>query len=211
MNGKDCRKGIFIVILGPDGSGKSTLVNGVSGRLGGIFTEYWHFHWRPNLLPKLSRAGQDSNSATVPSPPGKSAYGPVISFFRYSYYLLDFVLGYWVLIWPRRMRGSLIIGERWYYDVVAYPARYGFSLPGWLLRLGGYLVPTPDLTLLLEADPQAVHDRKPELTVEQVSQQIDRLGSLVPPAPFGARVWTGGDIEESQERLVNLVLSFPVK
>lgn len=109
------------------------------------------------------------------------------------------------------MRGSLIIGERWYYDVIAYPARYGFSLPGWLLSLGGYLVPKPDLTLLLEADPHVIHDRKPELTVEQVSQQIDRLGSLLPQPPFGARIWTGVDIKESQERLVKLILSFPLK
>lgn len=210
-NSKNYRKGMFIVLLGPDGSGKSTLVQRASQQWGKNFKGCWHFHWRPNLLPKLSRTSQVHNSETARKPPEEAAYGTIISFMRYTYYFLDFIVGYWVLIWPRRKRGYLIIGERWYYDVIAYPVRYGFSLPDWLLRCGGYLVPKPDLTILLEADPQAIHDRKPELTVEEISLQIDRLGNLVPPPPAGTRIWTGDDIEESVERLLQSVLSFSMK
>jgi len=205
------RKGVFIVMLGPDGSGKSTLVLCASKQLGRFFKEYWHFHWRPNLLPKLSRTSHEPDFEIAHKPPGKAAYGKVISFMRYIYYLLDFIVGYWVLIWPRRKRGCLIIGERWYYDVIANPVRYGFALPDWLLRLGGYLVPKPDMTLLLEADPQAIHDRKPELTIEEISLQINRLGNLVLPPPAGTRIWTGDDVEESVERLVQTIVTFPMK
>jgi thymidylate kinase len=188
--------GIFAVVLGPDGSGKSTVVDQLLRESESIYTGSWCFHWRPGLLPQPSRQAKQRTSSPLP-PPNEFAYGGAISLLRYCYFLLDFVAGYWLRIYPRRRQGQLVIGERWYFDVLINPQRYGFRLPAWLLRLGGRLIPRPDLTILLKADPTAIHARKPELTVEQITNQIAAMRSILPSDPHGAEVATDVPLGDS--------------
>lgn len=197
------RPGIFAVILGPDGSGKSTLVDRMLALSMENYRGAWRFHWRPGLLPKPGRRSRndDSRPEVVAAPPRDYAYGRTVSLARYLYFLTDFVLGYWLLIFPRRAHGQLVVGERWYYDVIINPQRYGFRVPAWLLHLGGRLVPSPDLTILLEADARAIHARKPELTERQITDQLTAMRALLPDPPRGARITTGGSIEESLQAL----------
>ena len=201
------KKGLFIVVLGPDGSGKSTLVDRASEKLRDDFSGVWRFHWRPGLLPKPRRqrpAGL-TGSSTSPSPPDRYAYGYLVSLFRYVYFLLDFVIGYWFLIRPKRQRRWLIIGERWYYDVIVNPVRYGFRVPDWLLKVGAYLVKEPDLTILLVAEPSEIHARKPELATSQIAQQLQSMKELLPPRPRGVIVSTSTTLEDSLEAFINAV------
>ncbi len=198
------RVGIFAVVLGPDGSGKSTVVDRIIGESASYYSDLWQFHWRPGLLPQPGRSEKkNSSGSNPPLPPTGYAYGRVVSFLRYSYFLADFILGYWFRIYPRRRRGQLIIGERWYFDVVVNPQRYGFKLPEWLLRLGGYLIPQPDLTILLTADPDAIYARKPELTVEQITKQIEAMRGILPEHPKGLEVATDIPLDESVARISN--------
>jgi thymidylate kinase len=190
------QRGLFVVVLGPDGCGKSTLVGEMLHRIAAEFGHTWRFHWRPGLLPKLSRTSHSAPPAFAP-PPDTAAYGYFVSLVRYLYYLSDFVLGYWFVVYPKRRRNGLVIGERWYYDVIVNPARYGFRLPLWLLRAGARFVPKPDLTLLLEADPAAIHERKPELTTEQIHYQLTRFRDLLEKIPNSLRVGTGGTLDQS--------------
>ena len=194
------RKGLFVVLLGPDGSGKSTVVTNISKICNSDYNDVWRFHWRPGLLPKLSRnkAVQDiKNCNESGKPPATSKYGFGLSLLRYLYYLSDFVVGYWLIVRPKRRKGFLILGERWYYDVIVSPERYGFALPKWLISIGSVVVPNPDLTVLLEADPVAIHQRKPELSTEHIRSQLDKLASLLPDSPKGICVWSGGPVEKT--------------
>ncbi|MFC1772732.1 glycosyltransferase [Pseudomonadota bacterium] len=201
MTDKAYKNGMFVVLLGPDGSGKSTLANGIAQIAESEFQGLEHFHWRPGLLPKLSRQkeGQSTSkkeAAASDAPPTESAYGTIVSLVRYLYYLSDFVIGYWWIIRPQVSRGTLVLGERWYYDVIAYPARYGFKLPIWLLRLGSWLLPNPDLVVLLSADPEVIHARKPELAPALIDEQLHKLRALL-PLDSGIEVSSGCDPEQS--------------
>lgn len=168
--------GLFVVLLGPDGCGKSTVSEGLRSHMGRAFRDTWRFHWRPKLLPKLGRSSSRERAegpAPPPAPPtGKSKYRGLSSLARFAYYWLDFVIGYWLVVYPRKARSTLIVGERYFPDVLVHPERYGFSVPRWLMRLAAMAVPSPDLLIFLTGDPQQIHDRKPELPVDMIDRQL---------------------------------------
>lgn len=175
---------MFVVLVGPDGSGKSTIADALLIRLEEQFSGCWRFHWRPGLFPKLGRTPRasesQSDSQAGGSPPHSSRYTGIISLLRFIYYWVDFIVGYWVKVFPRKMRRQLIVGERYYLDVVAHPERYGFDVPRWLLSLARAGVPSPDLVILLKAEPQVVYSRKPELSLDGIAQQLALLEGELP-------------------------------
>jgi len=106
--------GLFVVVVGPDGSGKSTLATSVLRQLTRAFRATWRFHWRPGLLPQLNRS-KSHPASTVPAETSK--YRGVVSLLRFVYYWLDFVLGYWVVVYFRKAQTTLVLGERYFPDV----------------------------------------------------------------------------------------------
>ncbi|MDK2743955.1 MAG: glycosyltransferase family 4 protein [Nitrospira sp. BO4] len=128
------------------------------------------------------------------SPPHSSKYTGIISLARFVYYWIDFIVGYWVKIFPRKLRGQLIIGERYYMDVVVHPERYGFDVSRWLLRSARAWIPSPDLVVLLKAEPQVVYMRKPELPLHCIAQQLSLLEEELRNWPHSCVVETDGGI-----------------
>lgn len=196
--------GMFVVLLGPDGCGKSTIANQLIDKLKGSDYKVHHFHWRPNLIPQLRKQQVSSTAGTPPPAPDDFAYGYLVSLLRFIYHYTDFYFGYWFLIRRKRAQGYFIIGERWYLDVLIHPARYGFKLPSWLLKLGNVLLPFPDHTFLLAADPQAIHDRKPELTVEQIDSQLSRMRDLIKGVRNGQEINTEISIGETVNSITHI-------
>lgn len=199
-------KGLFIVLLGPDGAGKTTVMRAIEQEYSSGYSGFWHFHWRPGLLPKLGRSR--SRSVSTPgtgAPPMTFTYGRVVSLFRFVYYLADFIFGYWLSIRPRIARGMLIIGERWYYDVVVHPERYAFNLPRSLLVACRKLVPGPDVIVLLEGDPYLIHERKPELEPAEIERQLLELREIMPRYPRGVSIRTDTDISVSLSLLNDVI------
>lgn len=195
--------GLFVVVIGPDGSGKSTMVEAALAALKRGFRATWRFHWRPGLLPKPVDRVTKQTPTTPVTPPRGYAYGRVMSLLRYLYYLTDFIIGYWVVIYPKKVRTTLVMGERWYYDVIVNPGRYGFRLPSWLLRAGGRLIPEPDVAILLEAPADEIHARKPELSVKELYAQLQRMRAILPYS--GCRISTTGSIDRSVAAVAHVV------
>lgn len=169
--------GMFVVLIGPDGCGKTTISGNLRRNMARSFRSVSRFHWRPKLLPKLGRSNsltQDvkNEAELLPAPPEKPKYSPTVSLIRFIYYFTDFVLGYWLVIYPRRARSTLIVGERYFADILVHPARYGFNLPHWIMRAFSVMVPKPDAIILLSGDAQRIYERKPELDVQTITNQL---------------------------------------
>ncbi len=201
--------GLFVVILGPDGSGKSTVTGLVLSQLGRAFRKVWRFHWRPGLLPKLGHdlvaIGKQESTTKIFTEVSK--YRGLVSLVRFVYYWLDFVLGYWLLIYPRKAQTTLVLGERYFPDVLVHPQRYGFAIPKWLMRLAAKCVPSPDLLILLKDDPVVIYARKPELPVPRIAEQITSYEKEIKHWGKTAVITTTGGVDGVAARVCNLILN----
>jgi thymidylate kinase len=171
--------GYFIVLVGADGTGKSTLAQALPGLLKGTFRRSLTFHWRPGLFPRpgslIGREGSDPLR-----PHARPPYGPILSSALLGYYWLDSLLGGWLRILPFRARTGMIIAERGWWDTAVDPRRYRLTSPPWLVRALGFLLLRPDLVLLLQAPPQAILERKSEISREELERQAFAWNSVFP-------------------------------
>jgi thymidylate kinase len=165
------RPGVYVLVAGPDGTGKSTLVRGLTELGGQQFRAVRTMHWRPGVLPRLGGlAGREAPDAARPH--DRPPYGPLLSLVRLVYYWLDQVVGFWLAISPCRRRGGLVVMERGYWDMLVDPRRYRLGSPPAITRLLGPLVPRPDLTVVLGGDPAVIADRKSELPAAEIARQL---------------------------------------
>lgn len=164
--------GLFVVFVGPDGAGKSTVAGLLAARLDRAFRRTWRFHWRPGLLPQLGRALRRDAPQPARDPPQTFEYGRAVSLARFLYYWMDFVAGYWLTVHWQKARTALVVAERYFPDVIVHPQRYGFDVPRALLRWARKTVPSPDLLVLLEDNPAAIHARKAELSTDLIADQL---------------------------------------
>jgi thymidylate kinase len=162
--------GMHLVILGPDGVGKSTLI----ARLGlPCFRGVTQSHFRPGVLGKSKPAG-----ATVSEPHAQAPRSTLASLAKTVYYFADHWLGYVLKTCPAKVRRDLVIYDRSFEDVFVDPRRYRLAGSSGLARWLSRLLPRPDLTIVLDADPELVHARKPELAVEELRRQRQVLRQL---------------------------------
>ncbi len=151
--------GIFLVILGPDGVGKSTLVGQLIEHLGPTFRRHRVFHWRPMLI-----APQDETGIPTTDPHAVPPRGRLGSAVRLLGFFADYWLGYIVLTRPLVARSGLVLFDRYFHDLLIDSRRYRYGGPMWLPRLLAPLVPPPDLLfLVLDADEEVILSRKREI------------------------------------------------
>jgi thymidylate kinase len=199
--------GLFVVVVGPDGVGKSTVTELVMSQLARAFRRTWRFHWRPGLLPKLGRTGRaNEGHETAEAPPELSKYRGVVSLARFLYYGLDFVAGYWLSIYPRKAQTTLVLGERYFPDVLVHPQRYGFAVPRWLIRLAAAFVPSPDLLVFLRADPEVIYARKPELSPSALAIQLASYEDEIKHWGKAVTITTEGGADAVAGRVCDLIL-----
>jgi len=165
--------GLFVAVLGPDGAGKSTLAAGLAASTGGAFRRHRLFHLRPTLL------GKSQSAAPVTDPHGQPPRSNLTSTLKLAAYVLDYALGYWMVIRPLAARSGFVVFDRYYQDLLVDPRRFRYSGPAWLVRLLGQFVPQPDLVLLLDAPSAVTLSRKCEVEPAEAERQRRSYLSLV--------------------------------
>ena len=157
--------GLFVVVLGPDGSGKSTLIEGLNKQLLGAFRTTDIYHLRPNIF------GSNKDSKIVTDPHGKPPRSLPISLIKALYYVSDYISGYLLKIHTRLVRSSLIIFDRYFDDLLVDPRRYRYGGGSWFIRLCRFFIPDPDLYLVLDTDEKSILSRKQEVSIEELKRQ----------------------------------------
>jgi thymidylate kinase len=157
--------GLLVVVMGPDGVGKSTLVQELVQVVRPLFRRDRVFHWRPMLLWRR----KDASDTTAPH--SRPPYTCWWSTARLLAHILDYWLGYWLLIRPLLARSGLVVFDRYFQDVLADPIRYRFGGPLWLARFVARLVPKPDLLFILDVEEQTILSRKQEMLPEELRRQ----------------------------------------
>lgn len=178
--GARTRPGYVIAVMGTDGSGKSTIIESITPWLEEAFHHgVTYKHLRPTAyrdLGVLVGKRKAEPNRVVTNPHAHKPSGSIGSLVKWSYYLLDYTLGYIKTIWPHvSFKCKLFIFDRYYYDYYIDQRRMGISLPKWLIRIGEMFVPKPDLVICLGGDPQKIYERKPETSLDEVSRQVKAL------------------------------------
>ena len=165
--------GVQITLLGPDGSGKSTLIELMNESLGDFFRRSKVYHFRPMFFES------PSDSKPVTEPHGKPAYGLARSMAKLLYYFLDHWAAYLLKLLRLKVESTLIIFDRDFDDILVDPKRYRLSpaaIP--LARVLRKMLPKSEVTFVLDVDPASCHARKPELPVPELERQRKVLRAL---------------------------------
>jgi thymidylate kinase len=175
--------GLMVVLLGPDGCGKSTITRAVSAGLDHTFdpSKSVHYHWKPQIFPRL---GQNTRG-DVTDPHGSPPRNRVLSLLFFGFHWLEFCLGSVLRLRPALARGGLVLIERYYYDFFVDRARYRLQLPESVARWAARLVKKPDLALLLDAPVEVLRARKQEVSLEETARQQQAYRQLVARLPNG--------------------------
>jgi len=172
----------WVAILGLDGSGKSTVITGIQKKWQEMGLKVTVPHWRPKCIRPGKADGPETN------PHGKMPRGLCASTAKLVFLLLDWTLGFRLLLADQRARGWFVIFDRCHHDLLADPIRYRYGAPLWLARIAFRLLPEPDALILLDAPADVLHARKPETTLEMAITLRERYLHIVNNHPRGVLI-----------------------
>ena len=179
------RTGFSIGFTGPDGSGKTTVIDTILERIAPVFrTAHKYYHFRPALFGNL---GEVAHSAGIkkevdrnysdPHRGGKT--GKVSSLLRLCYYSLDYIIGYFVKVKSATRITRVVVFDRYYTDIICDSRRSRIYLsPKFLYWWGKLFIPTLNYNILLTAKSETILARKRELDEEginTINAKIDYL------------------------------------
>jgi len=182
----------WIVMLGVDGAGKSSVLDLLTNGSLSDFRRFRIFHRRPAVVYARS-----VETSPVISHYGKPPHGPVKSVLKLLVMVLDWLMGYWLHIRKWRSQGYLVIADRHsLLDMLVDPLRYRYGGPRRLVNIVLPFTPQPDLILLLDASVEVLEARKSELTKEQIIELREGYLQLSRSLPNFRVIETSRSIEE---------------
>ena len=206
------KPGMLAAFVGPDGSGKTTIIERERQLLKPFFESTAVYHMRYNILPELktghgfsSMKGKVGSGTAEKKPVKRSLISKLASWFVVLYYTLEFMLGNHRIRRARR-KNTLVLYDRYYYDHFIQPTTRELVFPFRKLLLA--LVAKPDIVIHLNADPEVVYARKQELSKREIAAQNEAISRLVKDMPFARTVETG---EKTVELIAKEVFALTVE
>lgn len=174
MHGLCEPRGLWVVLLGPDGAGKSSVIAGLASSRWTGFVECATYHLRPALF-----RGHGAPVANC-DPHGQPFRGMLMSVIKLVYLLLANWLAYVAKVRPQLADGKLVLFDRYFPDCLFDPRRY--RLPESCRRLTtlvARLLPKPDLYVVLDAPATSLQERKHEVTLAESARQREEYSANV--------------------------------
>lgn len=177
--------GFSVGFTGPDGSGKTTVIDLLLERLAPVFrTAHKYYHFRPALFGNLGEVAHNAGlkkevdrDYNKPHRGGKTSL--LSSFVRLLYYSLDYIVGYWVKVKSVTRITRVVIFDRYYTDIICDSRRSRIYLNyKFLYGFGKLFFPSLDYNFLLTASIDTILTRKKELDeegIQTINRKIDYL------------------------------------
>lgn len=158
-------QGITVAFLGPDGSGKSTIIDGLQKK-NLPFDQSDYFHLKPVLKDK------NASNIVVGDPHGKEAYGFFKSTIKLLVFIWQYNRGWQKNIRKLKSKSSLVIFDRYYDDLLVDHRRYRYGGSKTIAKFVRNFIPRPELYFILTADPDVIHSRKQEVSLQELTRQV---------------------------------------
>ena len=203
----------LIVLVGPDGCGKTTIADAIAERFNGRpFQGLMRIHMlfgvprMRSLKAALYRCFGKNLPIQAEPAPGTRHVGmqkphSMLRAMAYvTYYGLGMIFGrIRLLLW--RTQGGLVLADRFFQDY--YYMRGYMKCPKWYVRMMEFFVPTPDLIISLERSAEDIYAQKPELDVAEIKREQEAIRRLL-GYRNNARIVDAGDGVEMTVKRVNV-------
>jgi len=197
---RERERGLWVVLLGPDGAGKSSVIAGIGDGVAAGLAGCDSYHLR--ALSLHGRQGAKENC----DPHGQGARGALVTALKLAYLLVLNWLGYFTVVLPRVARGRLVLFDRYFPDCLVDQRRY--RIPAscrWLVELVAKWVPQPDLYLMLDAPANVLRLRKQEVAEMETDRQCReyrRLAAVIRNAAVVSVDQTGDAVLEKVVQII---------
>lgn len=199
---------MLIVIIGPDGSGKTTIANELVSRHKNKNIRSHHLGMHFEILPKLRDIinpflkkkvivshVEGEYYGGMKNPPSSKLKGMILV----AWYALDYLLGNFRLSkWTKK--GHVVIFARYYYDY--YFQRGHLNTPHWYIKMLEILVPNPDYIFTIKRDPEDIFKLKPELSIEEIGRQQNVIDNLLEKKKNAYVIDGNSGIEDTLEQIM---------
>lgn len=193
--------GLHLVFLGPDGVGKSTIIERVERDLAPAFRRTKRYHLRPFF-------GRRKGEGTpVTNPQDQPPRGRLSSLAKLVCWWLDYTVGYMINVFPSVMSSTLVLFDRYYHDLLVDQKRYRYGGPLWLAQFIGRWIPSPDLLIVLDAPADVVHMRKKEVPLSEVTRQRSAYRSVLDTLDCGHVIDASQPLEQVVLEVESLILT----
>lgn len=168
--------GKVITFSGVDGAGKTTVLTKIQTELTKTYRkEVVILRHRPGILPiistlKYGTKEKAENAASNRLPRQGKNKSFLSSLLRFGYYYMDYIFGQVFVFFKYRLRGKIIIYDRYYFDFINDAKRSNIQLNRKFIKLLYALVHKPKFNFYLYNTPQVILSRKKELKAEDIIQ-----------------------------------------
>ncbi|MBE9489610.1 MAG: hypothetical protein IMY67_04900 [Bacteroidetes bacterium] len=172
------KNGIVISFTGVDGAGKSSIKDYLIDNSDKYFAKARNkeFYWRPFLLPRIANVVGSKGQKEILDISGKRIVNSNFldnfkGMIKYFYYVADFIFGQ-IKYFKVSHTGGLVVFDRYHFDNIIYPERFGFKLSKRFMRFfDKYIIPQPDILFYFTADSNVLYERKHEIDVDEINVQ----------------------------------------
>jgi thymidylate kinase len=204
---------MLIIIIGPDGSGKTTIANGIQKEMRAKGVKAHHLAMNFEIIPKLrdiinpfrknkvvSTHYEGEHYGGMKDKPNSKVKGIVLT----TWYTLDYFLGYFKLA-KFSIDKEVVIFARYFYDY--FFQRAHINTPTLYLKFLEFFIPTPDYIFTIKRSPEDIFNLKPELSISEIKRQQDILERLLLSKRSSYVIDGSSGVDSTIEKIMNIVES----
>ena len=202
---------MLIIIIGPDGSGKTTIANEIQELMTKKGVKAHHLAMNFEILPKLRDIVnpfiknkivdthiEGELNVGMKDKPNSQIKGVVLA----TWYAMDYFLGRFKLYrWNRN--NDAVIFARYFYDY--YFQRVHINTPHWYLDILQMLVPKPDFIFTITRDAQSIFDLKPELSVTEIQRQQNEIDKFLKSKKNAYSIDGNKGIDVTMQKIIKIL------
>ena len=118
------------------------------------------------------------------------------------------MFGYWFKIFPRKVKSHFILFDRCFIDVMVDPVRYRIKISKMYIKLMHYVLPKPDIWIILDLPTEILFKRKQELDYETAEKLRYAYLDLQHLLSNGIVINNDGEIKDTLNTASSFILNY---